>query len=146
MWYFRRRLLYKWESVCWVRWGWGNSNHHCYLRQNGNREMCQRKYGWVKARYSTKTVWNDRYSNWLYALWIFGRLLCNFCDYLYDWLLPGYVGCSVDVLDYLHAKCSGKSSCVFPVIDLYSEVSPCRELPAYLQVNYKCVKGKETNM
>jgi len=55
----------------------------------------------------------------------------------------GAVGCSVDVLSYLSATCSGRQSCQLVVPDQHlREMRPCPiDFAAYLEAGYKCVKG-----
>ena len=56
----------------------------------------------------------------------------------------GYVGCSVDVLDLLDSRCSGKTQCEFQTPDReLSKLQPCmKELTSYLEATYRCVKGE----
>ena len=54
-----------------------------------------------------------------------------------------YVGCSANVLPQLDEKCSGKRTCnlEIPDTDLH-KLQPCpKDLLAYLQASYKCIKG-----
>ena len=55
-----------------------------------------------------------------------------------------YVGCSADVLPQLDEMCSGKRTChlEIPDTDLHN-LQPCpKDLLAYLQASYKCIKGR----
>ena len=55
-----------------------------------------------------------------------------------------YVGCSADVMPQLDEKCSGKRTChlEIPDTDLHN-LQPCpKDLLAYLQASYKCIKGR----
>ena len=62
---------------------------------------------------------------------------------LYSAVYPGYLGCSSDVLPLLHAACSGRSQCEYPVPSTeLDQTKPCfHELKTFLEVEYKCVKG-----
>jgi len=55
----------------------------------------------------------------------------------------GSVGCSVDVLLYLSAICSGRQACHLVVPDRHlREMRPCPiDFAAYLEAGYKCVQG-----
>ena len=56
----------------------------------------------------------------------------------------GYLGCAVDVLKVMDAKCSGRSSCLLNVDDdvLY-RTHPCpADITPHLQASYSCVKGR----
>ena len=53
------------------------------------------------------------------------------------------IGCSADILRYVDRKCSGRHECQFgvPDTDLH-KVQPCpKDLLAYLEATYSCVKG-----
>ena len=55
----------------------------------------------------------------------------------------GYLGCVVDVLNIMDAKCSGRSSCSLNVDDdvLY-KTHPCpADITPHLQASYSCIKG-----
>jgi len=56
----------------------------------------------------------------------------------------GSVGCSVDVLPYLSATCSGRQTCHLVVPDQHlREMRPCPiDFAAYLEAGYKCVQGR----
>jgi len=56
----------------------------------------------------------------------------------------GSVGCSVDVLPYLTATCSGRQTCHLVVPDQHlREMRPCPiDFAAYLEAGYKCVQGR----
>ena len=58
----------------------------------------------------------------------------------------GAVGCSVDVLPYLAARCSGRHACHLVVPDRHlREMRPCPiDFAAYLEAGYKCVPGLPT--
>lgn len=56
----------------------------------------------------------------------------------------GNVGCSVDVLAYMDAKCSGRQHCRLYIADaeLYG-MRPChRDLASYLEASYTCISGE----
>ena len=55
-----------------------------------------------------------------------------------------YTGCSSDVLDYMDRKCSGRQECKMAVPDTeLHKQQPCpKDLMAYLEAEYTCVKGK----
>ncbi len=56
----------------------------------------------------------------------------------------GYLGCAVDVLGILDARCSGQTRCSIQVEDdeLY-ETHPCPEdTTSYLQTSFSCVGGE----
>jgi len=55
----------------------------------------------------------------------------------------GSVGCSVDVLSYLTATCSGRQTCHVVVPDQHlRDLRPCPiDFAAYLEAGYKCVQG-----
>ena len=55
----------------------------------------------------------------------------------------GHLGCSVDVLSYLDAACSGLNSCEFSVSDpALVRTRPCPpDFASYLDVEYRCVPG-----
>ena len=56
----------------------------------------------------------------------------------------GNVGCSVDVLPYMDAKCSGRTECRLYIADaeLHS-MRPChRDLASYLEASYRCIEGR----
>ena len=58
----------------------------------------------------------------------------------------GYIGCAVDVLTTLDARCSGRRRCEFGIPDptLY-ETQPCpSDTTPYLEVAYECLPGEET--
>jgi len=57
---------------------------------------------------------------------------------------PRYLGCSMNILDILDRKCSGKIECEIRVIDMALEniVPPCYpDLTVYLEVSYECING-----
>ena len=56
----------------------------------------------------------------------------------------GSVGCSVDLLPYLSATCSGRQTCHLVVPDQrLREMRPCPiDFAAYLEAGYKCVQGR----
>jgi len=58
----------------------------------------------------------------------------------------GFVGCSVNVLSFLDAHCSGRRACSIRVLDdNFDNVKPCHDdLKSYLEVSYRCVKGINT--
>ena len=63
----------------------------------------------------------------------------------------GYLGCALDALAYVDAKCSGRRQCSFSVYeDSLRELQPCPEdISAYLEASYTCQKGEimpETSM
>ena len=55
----------------------------------------------------------------------------------------GYVGCAVDVIRYMDAHCSGRSSCRVSIVDLAkTEMKPCPEdVTSYLEASYQCLPG-----
>ena len=57
----------------------------------------------------------------------------------------GYLGCSLDVLSYVDAKCSGRRLCSFEVFeDSLRELQPCpSDISSYLEASYLCQKGKK---
>ena len=61
---------------------------------------------------------------------------------------PMFLGCSVDVLDLLDEKCSGKSQCDLHIPDAeLRKEQPCHQgLISYLQANYDCIAGKKFNV
>ena len=58
----------------------------------------------------------------------------------------GFVGCSVDVLQYADKKCSGQRSCEIKVPDegmsRAARQSCTGELKPYLEINATCVSGR----
>ena len=56
----------------------------------------------------------------------------------------GYIGCSINVIDLLDSRCSGKTQCEFQTPDReLSKLQPClKDLTSYLEVSYHCVKGE----
>ena len=56
----------------------------------------------------------------------------------------GYLGCALDALAYVDAKCSGRRQCSFSVYeDSLRELQPCPEdISAYLEASYSCQKGE----
>jgi len=55
----------------------------------------------------------------------------------------GYIGCAVDVMAVLDARCSGRRRCEFnlPEPGLY-KTSPCpADTTSYLEVSYQCIEG-----
>ena len=70
---------------------------------------------------------------------VYGRMKLGRCltrDY--------YVGCSADVLHYTDRRCSGRQRCTFPIPDTsLQQLQPCpKDLMAYLEASYLCVKGE----
>lgn len=55
-----------------------------------------------------------------------------------------YVGCAADVLTYLDAICSGRHVCQLDIPDnTLQKMQPCpKDLIAYLEATYTCIKGK----
>jgi len=55
----------------------------------------------------------------------------------------GHLGCSVDVLAFLDAACSGLNSCEFSVSDpALVRTRPCPpDFASYLDASYRCVPG-----
>lgn len=55
-----------------------------------------------------------------------------------------YVGCSSDVSGHMHARCSGRRHCRVPIPDpAMFAAQPCpKDLVAYLEADYECVKGE----
>ena len=55
----------------------------------------------------------------------------------------GYVGCAVDVMRYMDAHCSGRSSCRVSIVDLAkTDMKPCPEdVTSYLEASYQCLPG-----
>ena len=61
-------------------------------------------------------------------------------------LLPGHLGCTVDVIALLDTACSGKRECVYEVHNKELQATkPCpagvASYLAYLEVIYNCIKG-----
>ena len=58
----------------------------------------------------------------------------------------GHIGCSVNVLTYMHARCTARTRCVVYVADpSLHKMNPCpRDLTAYLRAKYACVPGTST--
>ena len=56
---------------------------------------------------------------------------------------PQYFGCSVDVLEFMDGKCSGKTECDVRVYDQQLErMSNCYEdLEKYLEASHTCISG-----
>lgn len=55
----------------------------------------------------------------------------------------GYLGCSMTVLAYVDAKCSGRRSCTFSVFESLRKYHPCpSDISSYLQAKYTCLKGE----
>ena len=54
-----------------------------------------------------------------------------------------YVGCSAEVINFMDAKCSGKQRCELDIPDnTLQKMQPCpKDLIAYLEATYTCVKG-----
>ena len=70
---------------------------------------------------------------------LYGRMKIGRClsrDY--------YVGCYSDVIQFMDRKCSGRHSCTLPIPDteLQSKVACPKDLVAYLNATYICVKGR----
>lgn len=59
----------------------------------------------------------------------------------------GYVGCSVDVIENAHERCSGRKTCVIRVPDATLDLRrPCNDdLKSYLETTYTCISGQLTN-
>ena len=59
-----------------------------------------------------------------------------------------YVGCSADVIAEMDRRCSGKERCTVSVPEpTLLKVTPCpRDLVAYLEADYTCVKGKTSTV
>ena len=57
---------------------------------------------------------------------------------------PNYFGCSIDVLEFMDRKCSGKQECIVRATDkeLRKNSSCYKDLMEYLQSSYACVSGK----
>lgn len=54
----------------------------------------------------------------------------------------GSIGCKVNVLPVVDAKCSGRQECRFHTSELHKH-SPCPgELVAFLEASYECVRGE----
>jgi len=53
----------------------------------------------------------------------------------------GHLQCGADVIDALHRACSGRESCVFPVISLYARRSCPKDFTSYLHAAYRCRTG-----
>jgi len=56
---------------------------------------------------------------------------------------PDFLGCSIDVLDYFHRMCSGKTACDVNVAnpELY-HLKPCSaHLAMYLEASFECISG-----
>ena len=55
----------------------------------------------------------------------------------------GITGCSVDVLPFLHRRCSGHAQCEVHTMDPgLHEPEPCPlELAAFLEASYQCLRG-----
>lgn len=70
---------------------------------------------------------------------IYGRMEVGRCiqnDY-------GHLGCQLNVLDYFHIQCSGKSNCETEILDeeLSNQLDCLGELSPYLKAEYICQKG-----
>ena len=61
---------------------------------------------------------------------------CSFRDY--------YVGCKADVLSHMDERCSGRQECEVEIPDpVMFKDQPCpKDLVAYLEADYTCVKGR----
>ncbi len=55
----------------------------------------------------------------------------------------GYIGCSADVLDVAHRRCSGRRACDIHVPNTELEdTRPCyQELKTYFEASFRCLKG-----
>ena len=54
-------------------------------------------------------------------------------------------GCFTKVIDYIDRKCSGRTTCGFPVTSLASISTGCsQEVVSYLDATYTCADGKNT--
>ena len=56
----------------------------------------------------------------------------------------GYVGCSIDVLNYIDRVCSGRNVCKLNIPDENLRArKPCpKDFTSYFEASYKCVKGQ----
>jgi hypothetical protein len=56
----------------------------------------------------------------------------------------GYIGCSNDVIEHLHERCSGRTSCALRIPDARLDATkPCNEdLKSYLEAEYICITGE----
>ena len=55
----------------------------------------------------------------------------------------GYVGCAIDVLEYMDAKCSGRTHCNVQIMSLTLLEQPCPEdVTSYLEASFICQPGK----
>jgi len=71
---------------------------------------------------------------------LYGRMAVGHCvktDF-------GFVGCSNDVLDHLHERCSGRQSCALRIPDSrLDSTKPCNDdLKSYLDTEYTCITGE----
>ena len=56
------------------------------------------------------------------------------------------IGCSYDVTNIAHWKCSGRRSCQITVPDRDLDATqPCGEMKNYLQISNTCIQGKDSN-
>ena len=57
-----------------------------------------------------------------------------------------YVGCSADVITEMDRRCSGKERCTVSVPEpTLLKATPCpKDLVAYLEADYTCVKGNKS--
>lgn len=56
----------------------------------------------------------------------------------------GFLGCSVDLLQFIDNLCSGRRTCQFAIADLLTlPKKPCQKsLSVYLEAAYSCMKSK----
>lgn len=58
----------------------------------------------------------------------------------------GHIGCNVDVLDVMDSFCSGKAECSLlanhPALIKKKKLSCPEDFVAYLEIAYKCIRGK----
>ena len=57
-----------------------------------------------------------------------------------------YVGCTADVLGHMDERCSGQKECLVEIPDpTLFRAQPCpKDLVAYLEAEYTCIKGNYT--
>ncbi len=60
----------------------------------------------------------------------------------------GYLGCSDDVTDYMHRKCSGKPKCLVYIAEpKLHALKPCpKDFASYLEAAYDCLDGKYSRL
>ena len=56
----------------------------------------------------------------------------------------GFVGCSNEVIEHLHERCSGRTSCAVRIPDArLDSTKPCNDdLKSYMDADYICITGQ----